>query len=182
MKCWSGLEEPGIRVNFLGVKTRDYMDQLERHPKTPRLIAGSLTTTCLPDFDEEYFQWVDLVEAVSLAQGRFTMMELGAGFGRWLVNAAAVLQMMNGNPYRLIGVEAEPTHYQWLKKHIQDNDLDANSCELIQGAIDAENGSARFVVGRPSRWYGQSLWPPETRIHVPPWLKLLAYRLSRKRA
>lgn len=39
-------------------------------------------TTTLPAFDEEYFEWIDLLEAVTEATGEFTMIELGAGWGR----------------------------------------------------------------------------------------------------
>ena len=42
-----------------------------------------------PSFNEEYFEWVDVLEAVVARAGMFTMLELGAGWGRWLANAAA---------------------------------------------------------------------------------------------
>ena len=37
----------------------------------------------IPPIDEEYFEWVDLLESVRDARGAYTMMELGAGYGRW---------------------------------------------------------------------------------------------------
>jgi len=71
-------------VNFLGVRTRRMFwiggDE-------PRQDAGNL-----PRPNEEYIEWIDVLEAVSNARDRFTMVELGAGWGRWLVNAAAALR------------------------------------------------------------------------------------------
>jgi hypothetical protein len=66
-----------------------------------------------PAFPEEYLEWIDLLEAVANAQGKFTMIELGAGYGRWLVNAAVTLRQRKPTivPF-LIGAEAEPTHFQ----------------------------------------------------------------------
>ena len=36
-----------------------------------------------PAFDEEYCEWIDVLEAVQAAYGRFTMIEFGAGYSRW---------------------------------------------------------------------------------------------------
>ena len=38
-----------------------------------------------PDFCEEYFEWIDVLESVLAADQQFVMIELGAGYGRWLV-------------------------------------------------------------------------------------------------
>lgn len=35
-----------------------------------------------PDCDENYFGWIDVIETVLAAKGRFVMIELGAGYGR----------------------------------------------------------------------------------------------------
>src|SRR6266446_2438109 len=115
-----------------------------------------------------------------MAKERFTMGELGAGYGRWLANAAAALGYLNGPPYKLIGVEAEPTHFRWLKEHMEDNRIDQSCCQLMQSAVDAKDGFVEFIVGSPSRWYGQSVWPPETMTNVPARLKLAIHTLLRK--
>lgn len=68
-----------------------------------------------PPFDEEYFEWIDLLEAVAAAKDRFTMLELGAGFGRWTARAAAAAKQRDLS-YSLIAVEAEPTHFDWMRE------------------------------------------------------------------
>ncbi|MDQ3378761.1 MAG: hypothetical protein M3546_00345 [Actinomycetota bacterium] len=112
-------------VNFLGVRTRRMFwiggDQ-------PRQDAGNL-----PRPDEEYLEWIDVLEAVSNARDRFTMVELGAGWGRWLVNAAAALHHRSDDmAYCLVGVEAEPTHFRWLRQHMLDNAIEPDRVELIK--------------------------------------------------
>ena len=82
-----------------------------------------------PPFDDEYFEWIDLLEAVAGATNRFTMLELGAGFGRWTARAAAAAQQRNLE-YTLVAVEAEPTHFDWMLQNLQDNGLKLDDCRL----------------------------------------------------
>ena len=138
--------------NWIGVSTRRefFTDDLPFVTVTP------------PPPDSEYFEWIDVLEAVTRAAGRFTMLELGAGYGRWIVNAAVALRSFSGLPHRLIAVEAEPTHFRWLELHCRDNDVDAS---LIQAAVAPQRGKVAFAVGRPAAWYGQAIadgtWSPE---------------------
>jgi FkbM family methyltransferase len=113
--------------------------------------------TRYPRFDEEYFEWIDLLEAVAAANGRFTMVELGAGWGRWLINAAAAARQCGVTEFSLVGVEAEPTHFHWMQQHFHDNDVDPEVHTLINAAVSPAGGSVRFHVGDPSAWYGQAI-------------------------
>jgi len=165
-ECWKGFVEPGFLVNFLGVKTREYFlgkkfreDMLRgKHLFTSQCLGSRFVATELPGFNDWYFEWIEVLEAVTLAQDRFTMIELGAGYGRWLANAALALRHINGPPYKLIGVEAEPSHFRWMKEHMQDNAIEASNCELIEAAVADKDGWVEFYVGNPSDWYGQRIW------------------------
>ena len=46
----------------------------------------------------------------------------GAGWGRWL-SAGAFASEQTGREYRLVGVEAEPQHFEWMERHFRDNNL-----------------------------------------------------------
>lgn len=153
---WSGEIGSGWQVNFLGVRTRaEFTAQ-----SAGALPAESCrVTTEYPPFDEEYFEWVDILEAVLAAERTFTMIELGAGWGRWLMNAAAAARQRGGLRTRLIGVEAEPTHFRWMQQHFRDNGVEAGSLTLIEAAVAAEDGVVRFHIGDPSSWYGQAIDP-----------------------
>jgi FkbM family methyltransferase len=152
--CWEGEVKTGFSVNFLGNVTRDNFFTLR-----PRNPEQRFVRTKLPGFDEEYFEWIDLLEAVTLAEELFTMIELGAGYGRWLTNAVAALRRTKRLPYKLIGVEPEPCHYKWMKVHFKDNGVDLQKCRLVKAAAANKDESVWFYVGRADEWYGQAIAP-----------------------
>jgi len=111
-----------------------------------------------PSFDEEYFEWIDLLESIHNADKSFVMIELGAGYGRWLINAWTALKRIKPDlPCHLVGVEAEPTHFKWLKQALLDNKVILENVDLFEAAVGARNGWGYFYVGIPYEWYGQHL-------------------------
>ncbi len=119
----------------------------------------------LPDKGEEYFEWIDLLEAIDSARDSFTMVELGAGYGRWLVAAAVILRNQKNIPFRLIGVEAESNHFKMMHQHFIDNGLSPKEYTLIQGAINDTEEQVYFTEGHSKEWWGQAIIQnKETRI------------------
>jgi FkbM family methyltransferase len=118
-------------------------------------------------FDEEYFEWVDLLESVVAANGTYTMIDLGAGYGRWSVRAAYAVKQYNPQlRCRLIAVEAEPTVYGWMRQHFSNHGIGLFEHKLIHAAVSEQPGKVYFYVGGPrggpfdlppSAWYGQFL-------------------------
>jgi FkbM family methyltransferase len=105
----------------------------------------------------EYYEWVDLVHAVMAAQERFVMVELGAGYGRWAVRAARLVEALNPMPCTLVAVEAEPTHFQWLLEHFRDNDLDPDRHHLVCAPVARSRDAVNFLVGQAATCYGQAI-------------------------
>jgi FkbM family methyltransferase len=126
--------------------------------------------------DSEIFEWESLFEAVLGARKHFTMIELGCGFGRWLLLGAGALKRAHpGMPATFIGVEAEPTHYRWACEMAELNGLDM---ELIHAALGSDEGKVDFLIlDDPAKQYGQSLIYPWTK----DWLKDhdMSYSLSK---
>lgn len=145
--------EAGWLVNWLGVRTRaSFASEMEGAAERTRV------TTELPPPSDTSFEWLDLLEAVCAADGSFTMVELGAGFGRWLVNGAVALdQVLPGTPFHLVGVEAEPTHFGWLQEHLRDNGIDPAAHTLVHAAVAGKPGRVRFQLGDAAGWYGQAI-------------------------
>ena len=86
------------------------------------------------------------------------MVYLGAGYGRWLVKGAAAVRQCHGDlPIKLIGVEAEPTHFEWLKQHFNDNGLDPAQHELIEAAVDGQERTVRSMSASPTNGGGKRL-------------------------
>ena len=161
-KPFCGSVPPDFGFDFLGTKTRsEFIAGLYTYP------AGTMLESSYPMINEEYLEWIDVLESVVAARGSYTMIDLGAGFGRWAIRAAYALKQLDGQlPYRLIAVEAEPTVFNWMKLHFRDNEIDANQHCLIHAAISEVPGDLRFYIGgprggpwdrSPDNWYGQSL-------------------------
>lgn len=149
------LQEPEFLVDFLGIRTRvafmagmipDY-----QAPEQPRMVTAGA-----PAYDEEYFEWIDVLEAVEEARDEFVMVELGAGWGRWSMRAAAALAR-KGRGFRCVAVEAEPEHFRWMRQHFIDNNINPDDLDLTWGAVGAAPGFVPFWVGEAGAWYGQAV-------------------------
>lgn len=148
----------GVDTDYLGVRTQGVM--LPPHWISPPL--GELPGA--PPFDEEYFEWIDVLEAVQAARGSFAMIEVGAGYARWCARAC-VAARRRGLAVRLGVVEAEPQHLAWAREHLASVGASGNDIEWLEAAVGAEPGETVFLVempeGRPGNtpreWYGQAV-------------------------
>ena len=158
---WSGVVPPDRIANFLGVMTRTNYGHPYFSVSTPSSDA-QVQQIDYPAFDEEYFEWIDLLESVAQAQGHFTMLELGAGWGRWVANAAIALRQFSGLPHTFVAVEAEPSHFQSITQHLADNAINPDGFQLIEAAVTDHDGEVLFQVGKHHwgdnyDWHGQSI-------------------------
>lgn len=167
MPRWRGRREPGFFYNFLGVKTRNYyVNQKDTLvPKNSQKKPDLEIIPRLPDFDSEYFDWIEILDSVKSAKDKFVMIELGAGYGRWMVNAAVGVRLMNPVPVKLVAVEAEPIHYTWIKEHFADNGINPKNHQIINKAVSPKTSLVRFWIGNPSEWYGQMIAHDQTYSH-----------------
>jgi FkbM family methyltransferase len=148
---WSGHVPAGFDVDFLGSRHKTaYFSMCPPEPMD-RYEAPQH-----PNFDEEYFEWIDLLEAILSCKDRFAMLDLGAGWGRWSARAAAACQQL-GLPYRLVAVEAEPTRFQWILENFKDNGIRLGDCRLMEAAVSAYDGTVGFQAGNPAESYGESI-------------------------
>jgi FkbM family methyltransferase len=152
-------DEPAVIFDFLGVATRrSFIEGMIKNAGGEVRVPTKGTILPYPAFNEEYFEWIDVLESVIAADRQFVMIELGAGYGRWLVIAAIAICKYHGDlPMKLIGVEAEPTHLRWMKDHFRDNGLDPEQHRLIEAAIDEKEGEVCFWIGDADAWYGQAI-------------------------
>jgi hypothetical protein len=123
-----------------------------------------------PEIDEEFFEWLDLLEAVHSSRDRFVMVELGAGFGRWGIRGSLLAQQRGLTRIDVRFVEAEPQHAAWLREAVSLNHLTENAT-VVEGALCYSQAPVPFLLSHvkecedPAAWYGQALWQsqlPET--------------------
>ncbi len=132
--------EPGFVVDFLNVRTRiSSLWEAARH------LDGQRTGLPVPcDHHAEAIEWIGLLRAAAEARDAYVAMELGAGFGPWLVAGAAAARHRGITEIRLCGVEADPDHYASLRRHLADNGLDPDAHALHNAAVGAVAGTARW--------------------------------------
>jgi len=139
----------------------------------PRFGARQVSDELSPVIDEEYFEWIDLLEAVENAGSTFVMAELGAGYGRWS-SRGAVAARAKGKKACLILAEAEPEHAEWIREHMANNGIAEEEYTLFQAAVGASRGTMPFCIempadrgsSAPKDWYGQALVDPGTVGHL----------------
>ena len=100
---WKGELEPGFLIDFIGQRISTSF-----YTRAPRQV--SLPT--YPLNSEETFEWLGLLEAVLQSGDTFTMIEAGAGYGRWSVAAVRALRSLGRQTKtHFVAIEAEPTHF-----------------------------------------------------------------------
>ncbi|MCG5057284.1 MAG: FkbM family methyltransferase [Limnoraphis sp. WC205] len=142
--------------DFLGVATDvTYKKAWSKYA----VSLGSQYTSNYPVVNEHYFDWIALLQSVRGASGVFRMAELGAGWAPWLVRAAFAARQVPGiEQVELVGVEADPTHYRWMKSHFLDNKLNPEKYHLLNGAVAPKSMSLQFPkLDDPDEDYGASL-------------------------
>lgn len=102
---YSGPVPENCQTDYMGTRTRcEFVANTAPSPSEVQM--GN------PPVDEEYFEWIDILESVSLARDSYTMMELGAGYGRWAVRAASALRQRGIRQCHMVAVEAEPVPFR----------------------------------------------------------------------
>ena len=161
---FAGRVPEGFQADFIGaLAKREFV--AGSSPSPPEV------TTDYPSVDEEYFEWIDLLESVCQASDKYTMIELGAGYGRWAVRAALAARQHGIAKCHLVAVEAEPIHFKWLRQHLSNNGVNPDEHTLVQGIVSDKPGEMLFYVGMPKggedradQWYGQAIAQSHERV------------------
>ena len=106
------------------------------------------------NFHAEVTEWAAALRAVDLSKNTFTVCELGAGFGCWMVNTA-VAAKKRGLIVKAIGVEADEEHARWMAEHCAQNGISSDEFIAIRAIAGPHDGVALFpVVDDSSATYG----------------------------
>lgn len=151
--------EPGFIRDFLGVRTRvGSMWTGVQH------LSGQVLGIPVPaDHHAEAVEWIGLLKSVASAGDRYVAMELGAGWGLWLVAGAAAARRRGIADIRLLAVEGDPDHFTFLEQHFRDNGLVPEQHRLYRAAVGPAAGRARWPkVGDPREDWGSRPLLPAT--------------------
>lgn len=132
--------EPGFFRDAFGVRTccAFLPESLEQHSgKVGRLDKDPVLA--LHDVEElEYF-----LRSIEAARGTLTVVELGAGWGPWIV-LGAVLGRRRGLSVRLVAVEGAREHVEFMREHMRNNGIEPGDHRLVHAIVGAQDGVAHF--------------------------------------
>jgi hypothetical protein len=145
----------GFIVDRLGVKTRgsSLLEGVEH-------LTGTVIPLPIPqDYHAEAIEWIGLLKSVRSARSRFAAMELGAGWGPWLVAGAVAARNIGIPDVFLLGAEGDPGHFGFLRQHFIDNGLDPNEHLLFKAAVGVRTGRALWPrVAARSDWGSRPIY------------------------
>lgn len=129
----------GHLTNFLGVKI---------DPKFfPTLLTGrggEVEAIPIPaNWHADIAEWATALRAVELSGDRFTMIELGCGWGCWM-NNTGVAARASGRSVRVIGVEGDEHHHRFAQESLATNGFKSDEIALHRGITAARKGVALF--------------------------------------
>jgi FkbM family methyltransferase len=138
------IAKPGHLVNFIGVAMNiAFMPFLSDH-------SGTVEALPIPaNWHAEMGEFAAALRAVDLAQKRFTMIELGCGWGCWMNNTGLAARR-RGLKVRLIGVEGDHGHIGFAREALETNGVDPKDYKLWHGIAGAQAGTALFPRQRQS--------------------------------
>ncbi|MDB5036999.1 MAG: hypothetical protein JWQ35_527 [Bacteriovoracaceae bacterium] len=157
--------ESQFDINFIGSKVRHDFEL----PMPSRGIYSSGRCYVVNESDpslpvmtsEDYLEWIDLIEAIHNAEETFVMIEAGAGYGRWLVNAAHAVRKFKKSQIKriqLVGIEPDPVRFSYMGEHFIDNGISPEDHQLIQAGVSDKAGTFFQSQSENKMWsYGQSL-------------------------
>lgn len=128
----------------IGVKYLDYM--VNDTPFENEILEYPTNST-----NEEYFEWLELLKSVENAKNNFVFAELGAGFGKWSARAYKACLLNNISNIKLIVVEGEPQHNQWLREHLMYNNVPNDVIIFEDALISNYDGTGELVVSNEIR-------------------------------
>jgi FkbM family methyltransferase len=134
--------ESGFVVDFLGSRIRATSVW-----KEARTLEGQLLGIPVPaDFHAEAIEWIGLLKAVRSATDQYVAMELGAGFGPWIIAGGLAAKLRGIQNIRLCAVEGDPQHFQFLHQHFLDNGFEPSEHTLLQAGVGVNAGVAEWPI------------------------------------
>ncbi|MCH2185568.1 FkbM family methyltransferase [Myxococcota bacterium] len=148
--------------DFLGVRTNPKFWKGMQAIPPGRHLRG------YPQVGEQYFEWVFLAETVWACrdQDSFSMVELGAGYGPWMLRAHHAFRQLSKGEIFFIGVEGDFNHYEWMIEHFSNNDLDPKKHRLLNACVSDSEGVVSFTISdTPDSDYGLKAAPDNFESH-----------------
>jgi len=130
---------PGRLVNYLGVRIDPAF--------LPAVLSGTegrVEDVPVPaNWHADMAEWAAALRAVDLAQGVFRVLELGCGWGCWLLNTG-VAARNRGLDVELIGAEGDEGHVAFAERGCAENGFSPDQARIHRGIVGPTPGTALF--------------------------------------
>ena len=135
--------------NFLGARIRpSYM------PDILMGREGLVEPVPLPaNWHADIAEWAAALRSVDLSGKRFLVVELGCGWGTWIVNTGLAAKVL-GKDVHLIGIEGDERHVEFANDACAINNFQKDEFEIIRGIASADAGQGLF----PKSSNGEANW------------------------
>lgn len=177
---FAGPTERGFTLDFLGAYTNAswFCDKTNgayrlHYPSRENLCHlseqwedSAIIQTEYPIIDEEYFEYIDVLDSVIQAKANFTMIEVGAGYGHWSVTAFKALSYLRRRhkvdvmDWHFIAIEPEPFHFSWTQKHFRRNGIDKSKSTFLNCGL-GEDGTWGYMTKNSPYRYGAAIHATE---------------------
>lgn len=143
------LPTPGYLTNFLGVLIEPrFLPEVLQDPVTTSLWyvpeTGKVEAIPIPsNWHADIAEWGAALRAVDLARDRFTMIELGCGWGCWM-NNTGVAARRAGLDVHLIGIEGDAGHLSFARAALAANGFAPEQVTLHHGIAASASGFTLF--------------------------------------
>ncbi|MBV8375929.1 MAG: DUF4214 domain-containing protein [Verrucomicrobia bacterium] len=148
---YQGAGRQGFITNFLGGVTD------VRFVPGVDPLSGIVEGDPIPgNFHGDTLEWVGTLRSVIDARSsKFTIVELGAGWAPWCVIAFLAAKQCGLKRIKVIGVEGDAGHVEFMRETFAANGIDSDVGEAIFGVIGLTDGDALFPKAiDASRVYG----------------------------
>ena len=144
------ISSPEHLTNFLGVKISPHF--------LPSILSGKkgqIENIPIPaNWHADIAEWGGALRAVDLSGTKFRVVELGCGWGCWLLNTGCAARS-TGREVDLIGIEGDEDHLHFAQQGLKDNGFEETDYSLIHGIAAPRKGTALFpIVGNASEVWG----------------------------
>lgn len=132
---------PDHLTNFLGVKIAPHF-----FPEILEGRAGSVEDIPIPaNWHSDIAEWAAALRAVDLAKDTFRVIELGCGWGCWLLQTGIAARTA-GLKVEMIGVEGDVDHVSFAHQAMADNNFSKSDYRIIHGVAAGKKGKALFPI------------------------------------
>jgi FkbM family methyltransferase len=132
----------GFIVDFVGTRTSTRYVNV-----TENMSGACFDEIPVPgDWKASAIEWIGTLKAVEASESQFVAVELGAGWGPWVVASGHAAKRLGRAPIRLYPVEADPGKFQFLLDHLQNNEFQQHEYRAEQAIIGPQDGIAHYPI------------------------------------